>query len=87
MKPQQRSSFIQTRSSLVAVGASLRRRIPTPSILRYLGTELDGPDIARDLSVSLSTVRSHTQHVYTKLGVNSRRAGIGTAAPLGDRLG
>lgn len=52
-------------------------------ILRYLGSELDGPAIARELSVSLSTVRTHTQHIYTKLGVNNRRAAIRRAHQLG----
>ena len=45
-------------------------------VLRYLGSELNGPDIARELGVSLSTVRTHTQHIYTKLGVNNRRAAV-----------
>ena len=31
-------------------------------VLRLLGTDLDGPDIARELIVSLSTVRTHTQN-------------------------
>ncbi|MCC6495901.1 MAG: helix-turn-helix transcriptional regulator [Propionibacteriaceae bacterium] len=52
-------------------------------ILRYLGSELAGPAIARELSVSLSTVRTHTQHIYTKLGVNNRRAAIRRAHQLG----
>ena len=26
--------------------------------------------------MSLNTVRTHTKHVYTKLGVNSRRAAV-----------
>ena len=52
-------------------------------ILRYLGSELDGPAIARELSVSLSTVRTHTQHVYAKLGVNNRRAAVRRAHQLG----
>ena len=52
-------------------------------ILRYLGSELDGPAMARELSVSLSTVRTHTQHIYAKLGVNNRRAAIRRAHQLG----
>jgi LuxR family maltose regulon positive regulatory protein len=52
-------------------------------ILRYLGSELDGPAIARELSVSLSTVRTHTQHVYAKLGVNNRRTAVRRAHQLG----
>jgi LuxR family maltose regulon positive regulatory protein len=32
--------------------------------------------------VSLTTVRTHTQHVYTKLGVTNRRAAVGRAHRL-----
>ena len=52
-------------------------------VLRLLGTDLDGPAIARHLVVSLSTVRTHTKNIYTKLGVNNRRA----AVRRGDELG
>ena len=52
-------------------------------VLRLLDTDLDGPDIARELTVSLSTVRTHTRNVYAKLGVNSRRAAVSRAAELG----
>ena len=51
-------------------------------MLGYLGTELDGPAIARELGVSLSTVRTHTQHIYAKLGVTNRRAAVGRAHQL-----
>jgi LuxR family maltose regulon positive regulatory protein len=51
-------------------------------VLRYLCSELDGPGIARQLSVSLSTVRTHTQHIYAKLGVNNRRAAVRRAHQL-----
>jgi LuxR family transcriptional regulator, maltose regulon positive regulatory protein len=52
-------------------------------VLRLLGTDLDGPDIARHLGVSLHTVRSHTKRIYTKLGVNNRRAAVRRADELG----
>ena len=52
-------------------------------VLRLLGSDLDGPAIARQLVVSLNTVRSHTKHIYTKLGVNNRRAAISRAHQLG----
>ncbi len=52
-------------------------------VLRLLETDLSGPDIARELVVSLSTVRTHTQNIYTKLAVNGRRAAIRRAAELG----
>ena len=45
-------------------------------VLRLLGSDLDGPDIARELIVSLNTVRTHTKNIYAKLGVNSRRAAV-----------
>ena len=51
-------------------------------VLRLLGTDLDGPDIARELVVSLNTVRTHTKNIYAKLGVNNRRAAVRRAAEL-----
>ena len=48
-------------------------------VLRLLATDLDGPGIARQLSVSLNTLRTHTKHIYTKLGVTSRRAAVSRA--------
>lgn len=51
-------------------------------VLRLLGTELDGPDIARQLVVSVNTLRTHTKNIYAKLGVNSRRAAVRRAAEL-----
>jgi LuxR family maltose regulon positive regulatory protein len=51
-------------------------------VLRLLGTDLDGPDIARNLVVSLNTVRTHTRNIYAKLGVNNRRAAVRRAQEL-----
>ena len=51
-------------------------------VLRLLGTDLDGPDIARELIVSLNTVRTHTKNIYAKLGVNNRRAAVRRAQEL-----
>ncbi len=45
-------------------------------VLRLLGTDLAGPEIARQLVVSLNTVRTHTKNIYAKLGVNNRRAAV-----------
>ena len=52
-------------------------------VLRLLTSELDGPSIARELVVSLNTVRTHTKHIYTKLDVNNRRAAVRRAHQLG----
>jgi LuxR family maltose regulon positive regulatory protein len=51
-------------------------------VLRLLRSELSGPEIARELSVSLSTLRTHTQNIYAKLEVNHRRAAIRRAEEL-----
>jgi LuxR family maltose regulon positive regulatory protein len=51
-------------------------------VLRLLSTELNGPEIARELVVSLNTVRTHTKNLYLKLGVNNRRAAIRRAQEL-----
>jgi LuxR family maltose regulon positive regulatory protein len=51
-------------------------------VLRLLATDLDGPAIARELVVSLHTVRSHTKRIYAKLGVNDRRAAVRRATEL-----
>ena len=51
-------------------------------VLRLLGTELDGPAIARELTVSLNTMRTHTKNIYAKLAVTNRRAAVRRAAEL-----
>jgi LuxR family transcriptional regulator, maltose regulon positive regulatory protein len=51
-------------------------------VLRLLGSELDGPAIARELMVSLNTMRTHTKNIYTKLAVTNRRAAVRRAAEL-----
>ena len=49
-------------------------------MLRLLATELSGPEIARQLFVSVNTLRTHTKHIFTKLDVNTRRAAVRRAA-------
>jgi LuxR family maltose regulon positive regulatory protein len=51
-------------------------------VLRLLRSELSGPEIARELVVALSTVRTHTKTIYSKLDVNSRRAAVKRAEEL-----
>jgi LuxR family maltose regulon positive regulatory protein len=51
-------------------------------VLGLLGTELNGPEIAAELVVSLNTMRTHTKHIYHKLGVNSREAAVRRAEEL-----
>jgi LuxR family maltose regulon positive regulatory protein len=68
-------------------GTSARRLVDPLSereldVLRLLATDLDGPDIARRLHISLNTLRTHTKNIYAKLGVNSRRAAVRQAGDL-----
>ena len=51
-------------------------------VLRLLATNLNGPEIARKLVVSLNTMRTHTKNIYSKLGVNDRRAAVHRAKEL-----
>jgi len=51
-------------------------------VLGLLGTELSGPEIARELVVSLNTMRTHTKNIYSKLGVNNREAAVRRAEEL-----
>lgn len=51
-------------------------------VLHLLETDLSGPEIARRLMVSLNTLHSHTKNIYSKLGVNNRRAAVRRAEEL-----
>jgi LuxR family maltose regulon positive regulatory protein len=77
------------------VSLSLSKEAPSPhplieplsqrelEVLRLLTTELTGPEIARELVVALSTVRTHTKRIYSKLNVTNRRAAVKRAVELG----
>ena len=52
-------------------------------VLRLLATSLTGPEISRQLFMSVNTFRTHTKHIFTKLDVNTRRAAVHRAADLG----
>ncbi|MCC6458739.1 MAG: tetratricopeptide repeat protein [Caldilineaceae bacterium] len=51
-------------------------------VLRLFATELSGPEIADELVIALSTVRTHTKGIYSKLNVNSRREAVKRAEEL-----
>jgi LuxR family maltose regulon positive regulatory protein len=52
-------------------------------VLRLLDTDLTGPELARQLFVSLNTLRTHTKRIFTKLDVNNRSAAVRRARQLG----
>ena len=64
-------------------------RLPEPlsqaeaRVLRLLQTSLSAPEIARELYVSVNTVRTHMRHVYDKLGAHRRLEAIDRARALG----
>jgi len=52
-------------------------------VLRYLPTNLTGPEIAGELCVSHNTVRTHITHLYGKLGTHTRAEAVARARALG----
>jgi LuxR family maltose regulon positive regulatory protein len=51
-------------------------------VLKMLATELSGPEIARELVISLNTLRTHTKNIYAKLEVGKRRTAVRVAREL-----
>jgi len=52
-------------------------------VLRYLPSRLSNPEIARNLYVSVNTLKTHLKHIYRKLGVANRSEAIQVAESLG----
>jgi two-component system nitrate/nitrite response regulator NarL len=59
-----------------------RQPLLTPreqEVLKLTADGLSAPDIGRRLYLSPSTVKTHLQHLYEKLGVSDRAAAVATA--------
>ena len=52
-------------------------------VLRLIVAGLSNPEIARELVIAVSTVKSHVNHIYGKLGVESRTRAVARARELG----
>ena len=52
-------------------------------VLRMLQTNLSTPEIAEELVIAVSTVRTHIKNIYSKLGVHSRTQAVDQAKDLG----
>jgi len=52
-------------------------------VLRLLDSELTGPEIARELYVTLNTLRTHTKRIFTKLDAKTRVAAVHRARERG----
>ena len=69
--------------------AGLPQPLPEPisqaeaRVLRLLQTSLSAPEIARELYVSVNTVRTHMRHLYDKLGAHRRLEALDRARALG----
>ncbi|HEY1369185.1 MAG TPA: response regulator transcription factor [Gaiellaceae bacterium] len=62
------------------------RPVLTPreqQILRLISDGRSLPDIASELYLGLTTVKTHVQHLYEKLGVSDRAAAVATAMRRG----
>jgi len=58
----------------------------TPSelrVLQYLPTNLQVPEIAAELFLSVNTVRTHIRHLFAKLGAHGRTDAVARARELG----
>jgi LuxR family maltose regulon positive regulatory protein len=70
-------------------GASIEQPLIDPlsgrelEILRHLQTNLTSNEIAQELFIATSTVRSHMKSIYSKLDAHSRREAIQIATDLG----
>ena len=88
----------EIRSLLAGTQAGPQYGVPPPSrseplleplsgsevrVLRYLPTNLSGPEIASELYVSYNTVRTHLRHLYAKLGTHRRADTVARAQALG----
>ncbi|MCB0013521.1 MAG: hypothetical protein KDE34_16525, partial [Anaerolineales bacterium] len=80
--------LLATFGETVATHSPASQPLPDPlsdrelEVLRLLATELTGPEIAREMMVSLNTMRTHTKNIYSKLSVNSRRTAVRRAEEL-----
>ncbi|MGR3277324.1 LuxR C-terminal-related transcriptional regulator [Acaryochloris marina NIES-2412] len=78
-KPKESSALPLSPSPQLLIEPLSQREL---DVLRLLNTELSGPEIARELIVALSTVRTHTKRIYSKLNVTNRRAAVKRAIEL-----
>jgi LuxR family maltose regulon positive regulatory protein len=52
-------------------------------VLRFLPSNLSAPEIAAELYLSTSTVKTHMRHIYAKLGAHRRTEAVDHARALG----
>ena len=67
----------------MATGSTAVHGVFRRGLLRLVASTLSSSEIADELCVATSTVRSHTKAVYGKLGVHTRLEALDVARELG----
>ncbi|WP_069805702.1 LuxR C-terminal-related transcriptional regulator [Thermogemmatispora onikobensis] len=81
--------FAAARSQQPPIVTTVEAALPEPfsvqelRVLRLLALGYSNADIARELIVSVNTVRTHVRHIYQKLNVHSRHRAIAAARRYG----
>ena len=77
--------FEEPRARVLDVDPSLALTKREIEVLRLVAEGLTNREAARRLTVTDNTIRTHLEHIFTKLGVGTRTAAIAKA--FGDRVG
>jgi LuxR family maltose regulon positive regulatory protein len=85
--PAGHGELASSRARAGPAGSALRLTEPLSQseirVLRYMPTNLSTPQIARELSLSVHTVRTHVRHLFAKLGAHRRSEAVARARALG----
>jgi LuxR family maltose regulon positive regulatory protein len=76
--PRERGSDLHDTTGLILDPITEREL----EVLKLLDSDLSNREIAARLFVSLDTIKSHTRHLYTKLGVHNRHQAVALARDL-----
>jgi LuxR family maltose regulon positive regulatory protein len=86
-KAEAHGEIASSRARADSGGSALRLLEPLSQseirVLRYMPTNLSTPEIARELSLSVHTVRTHVRHLFAKLGVHGRTEAVARARAVG----
>jgi DNA-binding CsgD family transcriptional regulator len=91
------NEFAQVSNSLLVARGGFAEKPPAPSsenlsareieVLVHVGEGKKNPEIARELGLSVHTVRKHLENIYAKLGVETRTAALAVLHAAGRKIG